>query len=105
VLSYSVGERTKEISLRLALGASARETVHLVVRESAVLVAAGGLLGLAGAIALARSLAGVLYGIGPFDLPAFLAAAAVLLAAGLAASLLPALRTTRVDPLVALREP
>ncbi len=105
VLSYSVGERTKEISLRLALGASARETVRMVMRQSAGLVALGGVVGLVGAIALARSLAGVLYGIGPFDVPAFLAAATVLLGAGIAASLLPALRTTRVDPLVALREP
>jgi putative ABC transport system permease protein len=79
--------------------------VRLVVKQSATLVAVGSVVGLVGAIALARSLAGVLYGIGPFDMPAFLAAAAVLVTAGVAASLLPALRTTRVDPLVALREP
>ena len=104
VLSYSVGERTKEIGLRLALGASARDTVGLVVRHSVALVAIGGVVGLAASVVLARSLAGVLYGVGPFDVPAFASAAAVLLLAGVLASLLPALRTTRVDPMVALRE-
>ena len=104
VLSYSVSERTKEIGLRLALGASGGDTVALVMRRSVTLVAVGGAVGLAAALLLARSLAGVLYGVGPFDLPAFAAAAAVLLVAGVIASLLPALRTARVDPMVALRE-
>ncbi|HUU33819.1 MAG TPA: ABC transporter permease, partial [Vicinamibacterales bacterium] len=85
VLSYSVGERTKEIGLRLALGATVQETVGLVVRQSATLVAIGGAVGLVGSVVLARSLAGVLYGIGPFDAPAFAAAAAVLLLAGVVA--------------------
>ena len=105
VLSYSVSERTREIGLRLALGSTAAETVGLVVRQSVLLVTLGGAVGLMGALVLARSLSGVLYGIGPFDLPAFAAAAAGLMLAGVVASLLPALRTTRVDPMVALREP
>lgn len=104
VLSYSVSERTKEIGLRLALGASGGDTIGLVMRRSVALVATGGVVGLVAAVLLARSLAGVLYGVGPFDLPSFAAAAAVLLAAGVLASLLPALRTARVDPMVALRE-
>ena len=104
VLSYAVSERTKEIGLRLALGASGGDTVALVMRRSVTLVAVGGAVGLAAAMLLARSLSGVLYGVGPFDLPAFAAAAAVLLVAGVIASLLPALRTARVDPMVALRE-
>jgi putative ABC transport system permease protein len=104
VLSYSVSERTKEIGLRLALGASGGDTVALVMRRSVALVAVGGAVGLVAAMLLARSLAGVLYGVGPFDLPAFAAAAAVLLVAGVIASLLPAMRTARVDPMVALRE-
>ncbi len=104
MLSYSVSERTKEIGLRLALGASGGDTVALVMRRSVVLVASGGAVGLVAAVLLARSLAGVLYGVGPFDLPSFAAAAAVLLTAGVVASLLPALRTARVDPMVALRE-
>jgi predicted permease len=104
VLSYSVSERTKEIGLRLALGASGQDTMRMVMRSSVTLVAGGGVLGLVASLVLARSLAGVLYGVGPFDLPAFVAAAAVLLIAGLIASALPAMRTTRVDPMVALRE-
>lgn len=104
VLSYSVSERTKEIGLRLALGASGGDTIGLVMRRSVALVATGGVVGLVAAVLLARSLAGVLYGVGPFDLPSFAAAAAVLLAAGVIASLLPALRTAKVDPMVALRE-
>jgi putative ABC transport system permease protein len=104
VLSYAVSERTKEIGLRLALGASGNDTVRMVMKSSLVLVLGGGALGLIASLGLARSLAGVLYGIGPFDLPAFVAAAAVLTLAGLLASALPAFRTTRVDPMVALRE-
>jgi putative ABC transport system permease protein len=105
VLSYAVSERTKEIGLRLALGATGGDTIGMVMRHSLSLVAMGGAIGLAASVVLARSLAGVLYGVGPFDLPAFAAAAAVLALAGALASMLPALRTTRVDPIVALREP
>jgi putative ABC transport system permease protein len=104
VLSYSVTERTREIGLRMALGSSGGQTVGLVVRGSLVLVGLGGVAGLGAAVFLARAMAGVLYGIGTFDLPAFSAAAVVLGLAGLGASLLPALRATRVDPMVALRE-
>ena len=102
VLSYSVSERTKEIGLRLALGSTVSETVGLIVRQSITLVAVGGAVGLLGSLLLARSLAGVLYGIGPFDVPAFVMATAGLLVAGVGASLVPALRTTRVDPMICL---
>jgi putative ABC transport system permease protein len=104
VLSYSVTQRTREIGLRMALGSSSRTTIGLVVQNSLLLIAIGGICGLAFAVLLARSLAGILYGIGPFDLPSFSLAALVLVAAGVIASLLPALRATRVDPMVALRE-
>ncbi len=104
VLSYSVNERTKEIGLRLALGAEASDTVRLVLRRSVTLVAAGGAVGLVASLLLTRSLSGVLYGVGPFDLPSFAAAVTALLVAGALASVLPAWRTTRVDPLVTLRE-
>ena len=104
VLSYSVNERTKEIGLRLALGADASDTVRLVLRRSVTLVAAGGAVGLVASLLLTRSLSGVLYGVGPFDLPSFAAAVTALLVAGALASVLPAWRTTRVDPLVTLRE-
>jgi putative ABC transport system permease protein len=74
------------------------------VRSSVGMVALGGVIGLIAAVILARSMAGILYGIGPFDLPAFTLALVTLLIAGIVASLLPALRTTRVDPMVALRD-
>lgn len=104
VLSYSVSQRTKEIGLRMALGASSGNTVALIVRNSVILVAIGGGLGLVAAVLLARSMSGILYGVGPFDVPSFALAALTLMIAGVGASLLPALRTTRVDPMVALRE-
>jgi putative ABC transport system permease protein len=104
VLSYSVSQRTREIGLRVALGSTGAQTIRLVVRHSLLLVATGGALGLGAAVMLAQAMAGVLYGVGPFDLPAFALSLVVLLAAGLGASLLPALRATRVDPVVALRE-
>lgn len=104
VLSYSVSQRTKEIGLRMALGASGGNTVAMIVRSSVAMVALGGVIGLVAATLLARSMAGILYGVGPFDLPSFALAAVTLLIAGVVASLLPALRTTRVDPVVALRE-
>jgi len=104
VLSYSVSQRTKEIGLRMALGASGSNTVALIVRNSVILVGIGGAVGLVAASLLARSMAGILYGVGPFDVPSFAIAATTLMIAGVLASLLPALRTTRVDPMVALRE-
>ena len=104
VLSYSVTQRTREIGLRMALGSTGGRTLGLVVQNSLLLIGIGGLCGLIGALLLARSMAGILYGIGPFDLPSFALAAAVLIVAGITASLLPALRATRVDPMVALRE-
>ncbi len=104
VLSYSVSQRTREIGLRMALGASGGNTVALVVKSSVALVAIGGVVGLVAASLLARSMQGILYGVGPFDIPSFALAATVLMIAGVAASVLPALRTTRVDPMIALRE-
>jgi putative ABC transport system permease protein len=88
----------------MALGASGGNTVGMVVRNSLVLIAIGGGIGLVAALALARSMSGILYGIGPFDLPAFALAATVLVVAGITASLLPARRATQVDPMVALRD-
>ncbi len=104
VLSYSVSQRTREIGLRMALGSSGSQTMRMVVRHSLQLVALGGVVGLAAAVLLARAMAGVLYGVGPFDLPAFALSLIVLVLAGIGASLLPARRATRVDPMVALRE-
>ncbi len=104
VLSYSVGQRTREIGLRRALGATAGQTIALVLRNSLVFILAGVGVGLVSAALLARSLARVLYGVGPFDLVSFSAAAGILILAGVVASLLPALRAARMDPLVAIRD-
>jgi len=99
-----VSQRTKEIGLRMALGASGGDTVAMIVRSSVGMVAMGGVIGLIAAILLARSMAGILYGVGPFDVPSFTLALLTLLIAGIVASVLPAMRTTRVDPVVALRD-
>jgi ABC-type antimicrobial peptide transport system permease subunit len=104
VLSYTVTQRTREIGLRTALGAEAGQTIGLVVGNSMLLIGVGVAIGLAAATVLARSMAGVLFGVSPFDPVSFTVASVVLIGAGLAASLLPARRASLVDPLVALRE-
>jgi putative ABC transport system permease protein len=104
VLSYSVSQRTREIGLRMALGATSGRTVGLVATNSLLMLGVGVGAGLVVAAMLARSLGGVLYDVSPFDLPSFSVAALVLIAAGLGAALVPARRATRVDPMIALRE-
>ena len=104
VLSYAVNERTREIGLRMALGATRWRTIGLIVHNSLLMLAIGVGAGIGVAMMLARSMGRVLYGISPFDLLSFVVAALVLVAAGLGATLLPAGRATRVDPMVALRE-
>jgi putative ABC transport system permease protein len=104
VLSYAVSQRTREIGLRMALGAPGRRVTALVARNTMAMLAAGIGLGLVAAALLARSMGGVLYGISRFDLPAFSIAAFVLAAAGLVAALVPARRAARVDPIIALRD-
>jgi putative ABC transport system permease protein len=104
VLSYAVNQRTREIGLRMALGASRGRTIGLIAENSLTMLAIGIGAGLIAAVLLAGSMSRVLYGISPFDLASFGVAAFVLVAAGLGATLVPALRATRVDPMVALRE-
>jgi ABC-type antimicrobial peptide transport system permease subunit len=102
VVAYSVRQRTREIGVRMAIGADGRRIAGLVAGESVRMVGIGLGLGLVGALATARLLAGFLYGVGPAD-PLALGGAAVVLAvaAGLATAL-PVRRATRVDPVVAL---
>ncbi len=103
VMAYTVARRTREIGVRIALGAAAGDVYRLVMTEALRLVAAGVAIGLAGAWALSRFAASQLYGVSPND-PAATAAAAIALAgAGLLASYLPARRAARVDPVRALR--
>jgi putative ABC transport system permease protein len=103
VMSYIVSQRVPEIGLRMALGADRHSLVRLVVGHGMRLALAGAALGVAGAFALTRVLEGLLYDLSPTD-PATLAAAAVaLLGVAWLATLLPARRAARVDPLTALR--
>jgi ABC-type antimicrobial peptide transport system permease subunit len=103
VLSYAVGRRTNEIGIRMALGARPNEVVWLFLRESLVLIAAGCVIGLAGAAAATRLVTSRLFGVHPTD-PATLALATALIAAvALVAGYLPARRASTVDPVNSLR--
>jgi putative ABC transport system permease protein len=102
-LAYSVAQRTREIGVRMALGARAEGVVRLVIRQGMRLAALGATLGVLLALLLGRVIEGLLYGVGPHD-PATIAAVAVLLlGAALLACWIPARRASRVDPLIALR--
>ena len=103
VVSLAVTQRRRELSVRMALGASRGQVLRMVLGEAFGLVAIGGLLGIAGAVAGARGMASLLYGVSPVDPRTYLACAAVLGAAALAATLVPAMRAMRVEPAAVLR--
>ena len=104
VLSYTVGQRTREIGVRMALGARMADVLALVLSQGALLVGIGAAVGLAGALALSRVLKGMLYGVTGSDPMTYLLVAAGLMAVAVGAMLLPARRAAAVDPVVALRE-
>jgi predicted permease len=104
VLAGSVAERTREIGVRSALGATPRDLLRMVLRRGLWLAGMGVVLGLAGAFAVTRYLHALLFGIAPTDAAVFASAAALLLGVALVACLVPARRAVRVDPMVALRE-
>ncbi len=104
VMAYTARSRTHEIGVRIALGGRRDQVVRGVLRSGLRMLGAGVVLGLAGALAASRLLAGALYGVRPTDPVALSAAALLLFAAGLAAALGPALRAARTDPVRALRE-
>jgi putative ABC transport system permease protein len=103
VMAFAVAQRTHEIGLRMALGAARQTVVALILKEGMLLALTGSALGLAGALFVGRAMKSMLYGVGAIDLTAFGAVAIVLLAAALAACLIPARRAAKVDPMVALR--
>jgi predicted permease len=103
VVSFAAAQRTREIGLRMALGASSRDVLLLIWRHGIRLVAAGIVSGALGAWMLARAMSHLLVGVGPFDPVTYLSVAAILTAIGLAACWFPARRAMLLDPISALR--
>jgi predicted permease len=103
VMAHTVGQRTQEIGLRMALGAGQGQVMGLVLRQGLLLVGAGVALGVAGALAVSRFVGSLLFG-SAYDPVSFVTASLALIAVAAIASFLPARRASRVDPLIALRE-
>lgn len=103
MIAYSVVQRTQEIGIRVAIGAQRRDILRLVLRSGLRLVLIGLVFGLVASFALSRLLSSLLYGVTAHDPLAFVGNAALLLGVAALACLLPALRATRVDPMIALR--
>ncbi len=103
ILAYSVQQRKQEIGIRLALGATRSNVLWLILRESLNIAVIGTVVGLVGATWATSFLNSMLYGVTTTDLAAYIAAAAFILAIAIAASLAPAFRATRIDPVTALR--
>jgi len=98
-ISFLVHEQSREIAIRLALGAQRSNILRMVLRQGLTLAAAGAGVGLVGALIVSHLMAGLLYGVSPYDLSIFASVTAV----AIAASCVPALRAMRVDPVTTLR--
>ena len=101
-ISFLVNEQSREIAIRLALGAQRRDILKMVLRQGLTLAAAGAGVGLVGALVVSRLMSGLLYGVSPYDLATFAGVTAVLTAVAIAASYIPALRAMRLDPITTL---
>jgi putative ABC transport system permease protein len=104
VLSYTVRRRSREIGIRIALGAQLRDVLRMVVLDGMKPALLGLAIGLAGAFALGRVLAGLVFGVSPSDPATFAAVSFLLAMVALLAILVPAFRATRVDPMTVLRD-
>jgi putative ABC transport system permease protein len=103
VMSYLVGQRTREVGLRMALGAKASDVLKLVIGQGLKLLISGIALGLAGAFASARAIASLLFGVSPTDPLSFVGTSLLLAVTALLACFVPAWRASKIDPMVALR--
>jgi ABC-type antimicrobial peptide transport system permease subunit len=103
VIAFMAAQRTQEIGVRMALGATRLDILRLIAGEGARLILLGGVLGLAAALACAQLLKSLLYNVGPRDPAAFAAVALLLAVVALAATMIPARAAMRVEPVVALR--
>src|SRR5262249_26217400 len=101
VLSYAVAQRTRELGIRVALGSSRARLVRLVTVDGASLVGVGALLGLAASFGLTRLMTSLLYGVSPVDASTWVLAGASLVIATLLATVVPAIRASRADPVIA----
>jgi len=104
VVAYSVAQRTKELGIRIAFGANSGDVLRLVVRQGMTLALIGVAVGVVAAFAMSRAVASLLYGVTAIDPATFTLVPLVLIAAAFLASCVPAIRVTKLDPLVALRE-
>ena len=102
-ISFLVHEQSREIAIRLALGAQRRDVLKMVLCQGLTLAGAGAGVGVAGALIISHLMAGLLYGVSPYDLSTFAGVTAVLTAVAIAASYVPALRAMRLDPITTLR--
>ncbi len=103
VMAFVVAQRTREMGVRMALGAGPRSVLRLVVGQGMLLSLAGAVLGTLAALALGRVLAGLLFGVSAWDPPVYLAVLATLTLVALLACAVPAQRAARIDPVEALR--
>jgi putative ABC transport system permease protein len=103
VMSYSVSQRTREMGIRMALGAQRRDVLQLVIRRGMLLTMVGVGLGLVGSFGLTRLISSLLFGVSATDIGTFGAVSSLLFVIALLACWLPARRASRVDPIVALR--